>query len=285
MRRCSLVLIVLAVCSFILLPALDRDAHGRGKGGGGGPKLFRGGRGGGRSFLPGGRGGGFKGGPFKHGGLPGLNKGGPAGIGKALTGRGNALAVQQGNEARILSQRQATAQMLRNLSARNGNQNLLRTANMMDQHALSHYTMRQAQLQKFGNGNLPLNQQSPLSPLNSPLNTPMTRSQLSQLSPTTFQQRQLFNEQQKLYHQLSVAQQLRDISAQNGNANLLRTATQMENMATTRYLSQVGRYGLLQNAAPLPAPLPPTALLPVTAPVAPVTPLTPVGTSIVPIVR
>lgn len=276
-------LAALAVCSFILLPALARDAHGWGKGGRGGPKLFRGG-GGGRSFLPGGRGGGFKGGPFKQGGLPGLNKGGPAGIGKALTGHGNPLAVQQGNEARILSQRQATAQMLRNLSARNGNQNLLNTANRMDQHALSHYTMRQAQLQNFANGNLPLNQQTSLSPLNSPLNTPLTRSQLSQLSPTTFQQRQLFNEQQKLYHQLSVAQQLRDISAQNGNANLLQTASQMENMATTRYLSQVGRYGLLQNVAPLPAPLPASALLPVSAPVAPVAPLTPVGTSIVPVI-
>jgi hypothetical protein len=159
-------------------------------------------------------------------------------IGEKLTGRDNALQVQRNNELRKLEHRQNTAQKLREISERNGNENLLDTADRMDQKALDHFEKRQAKIDEFAQRgeNTPLDNNDLLDPLDKPL----TEEQISKLTdPNLQQQHRLLNEERKLEHQLDIAQKLRDLSAKNGNPNLINTAERMEQMAADRYAKQI----------------------------------------------
>ncbi|MCH7989422.1 MAG: hypothetical protein IID46_09795 [Planctomycetes bacterium] len=61
---------------------------------------------------------------------------------KKVTGKKHALKVQRRNAERNLKQRQKTAQRLRDLSAKNGNERLLETADKMEQNAQQQYDKR-----------------------------------------------------------------------------------------------------------------------------------------------
>lgn len=157
--------------------------------------------------------------------------------GEKLTGRDNALQVQRNNEERKLQHRQQTAQKLRDISARNGNGNLLETADRMDRNALEHYAERQQKIDQFAQrgGNAPLD-----NILADPLDRPLTEEQISKLTdPALQRQHRLLNEERKLQQQLDIAQKLRDLSANNGNPNLIDTAERMELMAADRYAKQI----------------------------------------------
>jgi hypothetical protein len=60
------------------------------------------------------------------------------------------------------------------------------------------------------------------------------------------------NEERKLNHQLEVAQQVREIAAENGNAELLETASRMESMAADRYVRKLETLGVFEESIPLP---------------------------------
>lgn len=157
-----------------------------------------------------------------------------------LTGRDRAVSVQRGNEDRKLLQRQNTAQKLRDISARNGNENLNDVADRMDQRALDHYRQRQAKIDQLAQRgtDTPFDEND----LRDPLDQPLTDQQIANLdNPALQQQHRLLNEERKLQHQLDVAQKLRDLSARNGNPNLLNTAERMELMAAERYASQLDK--------------------------------------------
>jgi hypothetical protein len=177
-----------------------------------------------------------------------------------LTGRGHALNLQNNNEQRILNHRLQTAQHLRDVAAKNGNQNLLNNADRMEQRAYDHYNSRLNRINGVngdvadgltnsatnlagGNTGQQLLQSGGNQLLNS---TPLGPGNVanSANSVTDSFSRQLANEQRKLQHQLDVAQQLRDISARNGNQNLLNTADRMEQMAVNRYEQQLEKFGI-----------------------------------------
>lgn len=239
----QLLLSLALICSLCCTPLDAKPGKGGGgpKTGGGGPKKSFSGGGPQKSFSP--RGGGpkqfstpsAKGKPDFSNFKPGN---GNLNLGEKLTGRENALQVQRNNELRKLEHRQNTAQKLREISERNGNENLLDTADRMDQKALEHFEKRQAKIDEFAQRgeNTPLDNNNLLDPLDQPL----TEDQISKLTdPQLQQQHRLLNEERKLQHQLDIAQKLRDLSAKNGNPNLINTAERMEQMAAERYAKQI----------------------------------------------
>ena len=181
------------------------------------------------------------------------------GSGLKLTGRDNAFGVQRQNEERKLTQRQQTAQKLRDIAARNGNDNLLQTADRMDQQALAHYEQRLAKIDELTSKGdvaglqdlaVPATDAADLEEARqealkladgSPLDD-LDKSGIADTEPQSVAQR-LLNEERKLQHQFDVAQQLRDIAARNGNENLLHSAERMETMAADRYQSQLAKLG------------------------------------------
>ena len=268
----SCLLSIALVCLFVCHPLDARP--GKGGGGpkrGGGPKISRGG---GKSFAPKSVGGGNKiqspsgkGKPnftSKGNGNSSLNAQGRGNgqTAEKLTGRERAVNVQRGNEERKLTQRQATAQKLREISARNGNDNLKDVADRMDQKAMDHYNKRQAKIDQLEQRGTPFDQ----SEFNDPLDQPLTDQQIANLDDPILQQNHRFlNEQRKFEHQMQIAQQLREISARNGNPNLLNTAARMEQMAAHRFASQFTK--IFGPETPIPDPLSTTPLLePLTAP-------------------
>ena len=158
------------------------------------------------------------------------------GLGKVserLTGRNQAVAVQRANEQRQLQHRQATAQKLREISDRNGNENLKTVADKMDQRALDQFDKRNQKIDQLNARHNPTDLTQPnrvdgLNPADNGINDFSAQDQ-----------RRLLQEEQKLMHQLEVAQQLRDLAARNGNQNLIETADRMELMAAERYANQV----------------------------------------------
>lgn len=261
MPRSSLLSLIL-ICLLSCQPLDAKPGKGGGSKGRGGPRksISRGGPK--KSFSP-------RGGGVKQTQSP-VGKGKPdfgttnRGNGKSLeklTGRDRAVSVQRGNEDRKLLQRQNTAQKLREISARNGNQNLNDVADRMDQKALDHFEKRQAkidQLEQRG-ADTPFNEND----LRDPLDQQLTDRQIANLNdPALQQQHRLLNEERKLQHQLDVAQKLRDLSGRNGNANLLNTAERMELMAADRYASQLDK--ILGPGADIPLTDPLAA--PLTAP-------------------
>jgi hypothetical protein len=187
------------------------------------------------------------------------------GNGQKLTGRDNAFSVQRQNEVRKLAQRKGTAQKLRDIAGRNGNDNLLQTADRMDQQALSHYEQRLAKIDELtskgdvaglkdladGATDATDIERARKDALKLADGAPLNELDPSGVVNTEPQSvaRRLLNEERKLQHQLDVAQQLRDIAARNGNQNLLQTAERMETMAADRYQSQLARLGGLTDAA------------------------------------
>ncbi len=185
------------------------------------------------------------------------------GNGQKLTGRDNAFSVQRQNEERKLAQRQGTAQKLRDIAGRNGNDNLLQTADRMDQQALAHYEQRLAKIDELTSKGDVAGLQDLTDPVidaadletarkdalkladGSPLDD-LDKSVVGDAEPQSVAQR-LLNEERKLQHQLDVAQQLRDIAGRNGNQNLLQTAERMETMAADRYQSQLVKLGGLND--------------------------------------
>ncbi|KAA5540923.1 hypothetical protein FYK55_18585 [Roseiconus nitratireducens] len=153
--------------------------------------------------------------------------------------------VRQANEDRKLNHRLQVADHLRQNAERNGNANLLSTADRMEQRAYDHYDQR---LSQMGIDN-PLTD----DPLQQPVTPPAENAFQTFQAPESFREpslderpsslgtmddsfsRHLANEDRKLNHQLDVAQQLRDIADRNGNPNLLQTADRMEQMALNRY--------------------------------------------------
>ena len=59
-----------------------------------------------------------------------------------VTGKKHAMEVQRRNAERILKRRQDTAQRLRDISAQNGNERLLDTADKMEQNTQQQYEKR-----------------------------------------------------------------------------------------------------------------------------------------------
>jgi hypothetical protein len=179
-----------------------------------------------------------------------------------LTGRDRAVGVQRANEERKLTQRQATAQKLREISKRNGNENLNDVADRMDQKALDHYEKRQAKIDQLEQRGTPFDQ----SELSDPLDQPLTEQQIANLDDPILQQNHRFlNEQRKFEHQMQVAQRLRQIAARNGNPNLVNTAARMEQMAANRFASQFAK--IFGPETPVPDPLLTDPLIqPLTAP-------------------
>ncbi|MBD3675310.1 MAG: hypothetical protein HUJ26_17485 [Planctomycetaceae bacterium] len=182
-----------------------------------------------------------------------LNRGTGNSLNK-LTGRDRAVSIQRQNELSKFQHRQQTAQKLRDLSELNGNENLKSVADKMDQRALDHFEKRNAKIDQLAQRGTetPFDQNQFADPLDQPL----TERQIQKLNdPALQQQHRLLNEERKLQHQMQVAQQIRDIAAQNGNANLLQTAQKMELTAAERYASQFQKI-LGAPATPLTAPLP-----------------------------
>jgi len=187
------------------------------------------------------------------------------GNGLKLTGRDNAFNVQRQNEERKLTHRQQTAQKLRDIAGRNGNDNLLQTADRMDQQALSHYEQRLAKIDELSNkGDVTglkdladsATDATELKSVQQEAQQIANGAALKQLDPTNLTDaarlpadQQLLNSERTLQHQLGVAQQLRDIAAQNGNSSLLQTAERMETMAADRYQAQLTKLGGLSETA------------------------------------
>ena len=149
-----------------------------------------------------------------------------------------------------MDHRLQTAQHLRYNASRNGNANLLRTAENMEQRAYEHYDSQLDRLGKDTDGGT-LNGIVP--------NPPLTVNDIvpdSQPSPNPVAYREPHGslsvqdspendfqpldsarewEERKLRHLFDVAQKLREIAGRNGNENLLRTAERVEQIAITRY--------------------------------------------------
>jgi hypothetical protein len=198
-----------------------------------------------------------------------------------LKGRDHALNVQRANEERKLGHRQQTAEKLRQIAERNGNENLLRTADKMDQQALDHYNKRLSKIDaqtpqevaervdRVADGGAEASSLAERSPLTSPPPPADAAGGLQDvglfdpalpegISPDNA--RRLAHEDWKLQHQLDVAQRLRDNAARNGNENLLRTAERMESMAAERYQAQLEKFGLLEALQSPTVPTEPVAL-------------------------
>lgn len=194
-------------------------------------------------------------------GSPGVKSVGKptAGNGLKLTGRDNAFSVQRQNEERTLTQRQSTAQKLRDIAGRNGNDNLLQTADRMDQQALAHCEQRLARIDELTSKGDVAGLKDLVEPATDAADLEQARrdalkladgtppseldpSDVADAEPQSVAQR-LLNEERKLQHQLDVARQLRDIAGRNGNQNLLQTAERMETMAADLYQSQLAKLG------------------------------------------
>ena len=193
----------------------------------------------------------------------------PADSPQRPTGRDHARSVQRLNEERKLSHRQQTAQKLREIAERNGNDNLLQTADRMDQKAIEHYEKRLAKIDGTSTGGEPVNVNDlgqdvvgageALQEVSLP-DPPLDESVLDAATPLSEGlsdnlARRLVQEDRKLQHQLDVAQHLRDVAARNGNDNLLRAAERMETTAADRYQRQLEKLGLFEDAGVLDGPL------------------------------
>ena len=182
-------------------------------------------------------------------------------VSETLTGRERAVFVQAENEDQKLIQRQATAEKMREISDRTGNENLRATADKMDQQALDYYQKRNEKIDQLADRHEPTpagtnvkNDVDPVAdtaPVPPPPEEPLQNLNESESS----QQRRLLNEERKLEHQLSVAQKLRDLAAKNGNENLIRTAERMELMAAEQYASQLEKLSLEEAPAPAESPV------------------------------
>ena len=150
-------------------------------------------------------------------------------------------------EQRKLDHRLSVADKLRDNAARNGNQNLLDTADRMERSAYDHYDRR-------------LNRIDGRTEDVDPFGPEPNAGRPSDLDPSwgrhdwggdfdDLSRRELV-EERKLQHQLDVAQHLRDVAARNGNENLMQTADRMQQMAIDRYQRQLAKFGEVAAEVP-----------------------------------
>lgn len=160
-----------------------------------------------------------------------------------------------GIEERKLDHRLRTAQHLRDNAARNGNANLLNTADRMEQGAFDHYDSR---LDRLGGGtgevdftggdpdSLTLADDLTASPPTAPLSKPLGKQSGSFVADNSLgKHRQSLDsglavEARNLQSRLDIAQRLRDIAGRNEDENLLRTAERLEQIAISRYEHDLG---------------------------------------------
>lgn len=176
----------------------------------------------------------------------------------SLTASDQAVTVQRDNEIRQLEQRQDTAEKLREISERNGNQNLKDVADRMDQRAQDQFEKRNQTIDQ-----LPIksNKAASADGAGSAIETGDLEEDVSldRNKLVLNQERHILNEERKLEHQLQIAQHLRDLAAKNGNQNLIETAERMELMAAEHYADQLAKFSQdLTPPTPVEtAPLPP----------------------------
>lgn len=163
--------------------------------------------------------------------------------------------VQFRNEQRKLDHRLRTAERLRENAARSGNQNLLDTADRMEQRAYEHYDSRLRRVRDGVTGvdDLPVGAdvlsaddhgEGVLQPNRDGLvnSNSFDAGDVRGGGSNSLTQHHL-KEERKLQHQPDVAQRLRDIATRNGNENLIQSADHMEEMAARRYERQLARFG------------------------------------------
>lgn len=178
---------------------------------------------------------------------------------------------QRFNEERKLQHRQNVANQLRGIGERNGNQNLLDTADRMDQNAQRHYEKRMGAInEKAGltepgdpadpGETLPGTDPASLDNAPHPVDEPPSvfdepgdsehgfvpdGSELHDHGKLYGRQnaldRQYHNAERQLEHHLQRSRVYRDAYDQTGDPVMLQTAEQIEQLAIDRYVQQMGQ--------------------------------------------
>jgi hypothetical protein len=161
-------------------------------------------------------------------------------------------------EDRKLAHRRSIAEHLREVGARNGNENLMEVADRMERKAEEHYEKRLAKIdgaepptepvadfpispdQGAALGNADVTDSSPADTdgrTRSPAETGKLTGRENAL------QRQLRNEERKLEHRLDTAQHLRELAELNGDEELLAAAERLEETALSHYEARLTKIG------------------------------------------
>lgn len=193
------------------------------------------------------------------------------------TGRKHASQVQRRNEERKLQHRRETAQHLRDIAKKNGNDRLLDTADRMEQRAQEHYKSRLERIDQFDRSPrtvddvLDETENSFFNDFEDAVPNPVFDALNSALQPDRLHgdaasrlkrafgrnnalERRLLNEDRQLQRSLGTAQHLRDLAAENGNNRLLQAADQMEQMAVELYEGRLEKLGGFQDQFSVPGP-------------------------------
>jgi hypothetical protein len=178
--------------------------------------------------------------------------------------------MQRANEERKLNHRLGVADKLERLADANGNENLRSTAERMRQKAQDHYDKRLAKIDSKSppadaSEGLPDEIPDAEQPLpDVPSETAgSVLGDSSSAAPVAAQKltgrdnalaRQLLNEERKLSHQTELAERLREIAEEQGDAGLLQTAERLEQQALDRFEKRMDairdfqdRHGLTLN--------------------------------------
>jgi hypothetical protein len=172
-------------------------------------------------------------------------------------------SMQRANEERKLNHRLGVADKLDRLADANGNENLRSTAERMRQKAQEHYDKRLAKIDSKlppidEGGELPdeLPETDPALP---ELPVDAAGSELANPSPAppvagqkltgreNALSRQLFNAERKLTRQTEVAERLRAIAEEQGDAALLETADRLEQQALEHFEKRMDAIGSFQE--------------------------------------
>ena len=172
-------------------------------------------------------------------------------------------STQRANEERKLNHRLGVADKLERLADSNGNENLRNTAERMRQKAHEHYDKRIAKIdsKQPGNGEAdalpyklpadgqPLSELASQTPADALVNasraTPIAGQKLT--GPQNALSRQLLNEERKLAHQTELAERLRALAEEQGDAALLQTADRLEQQALDRFENRMDAIGNFQE--------------------------------------
>ena len=162
-------------------------------------------------------------------------------------------------EDRKLEHRRQIADHLREISERNGNDQLNEVADRLEQGAQEHYEKRLQNInahdsldEAFDAADAPGNigqslsddppdfAGNPLGELDDVVdNPPDVASKLTGRENALY--RQLRNEERKLAHQMQVAERLRNLSELNGDEHLLEAADRLEEKALTHYTKRLAK--------------------------------------------
>jgi hypothetical protein len=172
-------------------------------------------------------------------------------------------SMQRANEERKRDHRLGVADKLERLADANGNENLRSTAERMRQKAQEHYDKRLAKIDSKlppvdeadalldelpetdpSLPELPSNTASPA--LANPSSAPPAAGQKLTGRENALS-RQLLNEERKLTHQTELAERLRAIAEEQGDAALLETADRLEQQALERFEKRMEAIGRFQE--------------------------------------